>query len=159
LYISDRQVNFLVPAGVPVGSADVVVSTSVASSAPVRVAIEPAAPGIFFDPATGHGAILNPGTAFPTFLRPARAGQAIEVYCTGLGAVRDARPGIRETIMNPEVTIGGIRAAVLYSGLAPGYQGLYQVNVQVPPEMSAGVHNLSIGVNGQTSNAVRIAVQ
>ena len=33
----------------------------------------------------------------------------------------------------PIVTIGGVRATnVIYSGLAPGLVGLYQINVQVP---------------------------
>jgi uncharacterized protein (TIGR03437 family) len=159
LYISDRQVNFLLPSDLPEGTADLVVSTSLASSAPFRVAIRPSAPGIFFDSATGHGAILNAGTALTTFVRPARPGGTIEVYCTGLGAVQEPQPDIRETIMHPEASIDGARADVLYSGLAPGYLGLYQVNIQLPADLTPGVRNLSLLVGGARSNAVRLAVQ
>jgi minor extracellular serine protease Vpr len=36
------------------------------------------------------------------------------------------------------VTIGGQVAQVLFSGLAPGYAGLYQVNVQIPSTIAPG---------------------
>jgi uncharacterized protein (TIGR03437 family) len=35
------------------------------------------------------------------------------------------------------VTVGGQNAQVLFAGLAPGYVGLYQVNVVVPPGIPA----------------------
>jgi len=37
-----------------------------------------------------------------------------------------------ETVLRPEVIVGEIPVEVLFSGLAPGFAGLYQVNVQVP---------------------------
>jgi uncharacterized protein (TIGR03437 family) len=58
------------------------------------------------------------------------------------------------------VRLGGAPAEVLYSGLAPGFVGLYQVDVQVPaaaPSGSAVPLELSIG--GAVSNVVTIAVQ
>jgi uncharacterized protein (TIGR03437 family) len=60
----------------------------------------------------------------------------------------------------PAVTIGGIPARVMFSGLAPGYVGLYQVNVEVPeglPESdSVGV---VLTMNNLESNSVQIAVE
>ena len=38
--------------------------------------------------------------------------------------------------------IGGQPAAVAFSGLAPGFAGLYQVNATVPPGLSAGTSRL-----------------
>jgi uncharacterized protein (TIGR03437 family) len=61
--------------------------------------------------------------------------------------------------MHPEASIDGARADVLYSGLAPGYLGLYQVNIQLPADLTPGVRNLSLLVGGARSNAVRLAVQ
>jgi uncharacterized protein (TIGR03437 family) len=59
----------------------------------------------------------------------------------------------------PQVTIGGQSAQVIYSGLAPGYVGLYQVNVTVPSNISAGSEPLSISIGGATSKTSGITVQ
>jgi minor extracellular serine protease Vpr len=58
------------------------------------------------------------------------------------------------------VVIGGIAASVSYSGLAPGFAGLYQVNALVPMGvMVDDAVTLSISIGGVTSNTVTIAVQ
>ena len=38
----------------------------------------------------------------------------------------------------PTVMIGGSKAIVSFSGLAPGFVGLYQVNAEVPANLKAG---------------------
>jgi len=64
------------------------------------------------------------------------------------------------TPVTPSVTIGGVPAAVSFSGLAPGFLGLHQVNVQVPPDAPAGDAVLvSLAIGGTASNTVTIAVQ
>jgi uncharacterized protein (TIGR03437 family) len=52
--------------------------------------------------------------------------------------------------ISPTVYIGGQAATVVYSGLAPGFPGLYQMNVTIPTNLtSAG--NLPLAI--QTPNA------
>jgi uncharacterized protein (TIGR03437 family) len=51
------------------------------------------------------------------------------------------------------VTIGGQTAQVIFSGLSPGFVGLYQVNVTVPPGLSAGNQAITIAIGGNTSPA------
>jgi uncharacterized protein (TIGR03437 family) len=41
-------------------------------------------------------------------------------------------------VTTPSVRIGGISVAVSFAGLAPGFAGLYQVNVQVPTNAPSG---------------------
>jgi uncharacterized protein (TIGR03437 family) len=53
----------------------------------------------------------------------------------------------------PTVMIGGIPAPVIFSGLAPGFVGLYQVNVTVPPSTANGIVDLTIMANGQQAAA------
>ena len=159
LFVSDGQINFLAPSELPEGTTQLTVSTPAGASAPVTVAVVAVSPGIFFDAATRFGAILFSGTAARTAERPARAGEFIEIYATGLGAVRAAASGLRETVAAPRVTVGGAEAKVLFSGLAPGYLGLYQVNAQMPEGLSAGAQPLVMTVNGARSNEVLTGVR
>ncbi|MBK9168657.1 MAG: hypothetical protein IPM24_14470 [Bryobacterales bacterium] len=160
LYVSDTQINFLVPDGVRAGN----VRIEVANGGAARVVLDgvpvlTVAPGLFFNAASGFGAILNSGTAETTEQRPARRGGVIEVYCTGLGPVFSANAqGLRDTLFSPQVTIGGVPARVLFSGLAPGYFGLYQVNVEIPESAPAGEQPLRMAVNQIDTNTVTVAV-
>lgn len=85
---------------------------------------------------------LHPGgtPALNTASNPASAGDALEIYCTGLGPVSPSviagTPASSTTLSytgnTVTATVGGKNAQVLFAGLAPGYVGLYQVNVTVP---------------------------
>jgi uncharacterized protein (TIGR03437 family) len=100
--------------------------------------------------------------------RPARTGEFLSIYCTGLGQVTNS-PGagnpaltspLSQTQSTPLVTIGGVTAKVQFSGLAPGFAGLYQVNVQVPDGISPGeAVPVVVTIGGVASNTATIAVQ
>jgi uncharacterized protein (TIGR03437 family) len=153
VYVGDQQINFIVPSDAANGMAQLVITTQRGISNPVAVPVVAASPGIFADPFSGYGAILIAGTADTTQTRPARAGDYIEIYCTGLGAVDpDGR-----TLLPATVTIGGLRLSPPFSGMNPIYPGLYQVNVQIPPGLS-GQQRLSIEINGRTSNEVFLRI-
>jgi hypothetical protein len=74
-----------------------------------------------------------------------KAGDALVICCTGLGAVSSpvangaaavAAP-LGQTAL-PNVTIGHKPAHVLFSGLSPGFVGLYQINLRVPSGVTPG---------------------
>ena len=87
------------------------------------------------------------------------------IFCTGLGQTEPptatgSRPsGPAETIARSQVTIGGRAAAVSYSGVAPGFVGLYQVNVAVPADAPLGVQPVQIVQNGVSSNTVAMVIR
>jgi uncharacterized protein (TIGR03437 family) len=88
---------------------------------------------------------------------------------TGLGPVTNqpasgspapASPNLSSTTTLPAVTLGNVPAPVTFSGLAPGFIGLYQVNVQIPQNAPTGdAVPLVVTVGGINSNSAAIAVQ
>jgi uncharacterized protein (TIGR03437 family) len=138
------------------------------SSSAERVHLAAASPVIFMEPGGTQGAVVISNTA--VLASPARAahpGEYVSIYCTGLGAVTNqpatgypapASP-LAATIETPTVKIGGIAATVRFSGLAPGFVGLYQVDVQVPADAPTGDQvPLSIVIGGVESHVVSIAI-
>jgi uncharacterized protein (TIGR03437 family) len=98
---------------------------------------------------------------------PARRGQVVQLYANGLGPVSnqpasgDPAPAspLAETKSAPVVMIGGQQAAVSFSGLAPGFAGLYQINVTIPQNLAPGNQPVTVAIGGQTSKASSIVVQ
>jgi uncharacterized protein (TIGR03437 family) len=55
-------------------------------------------------------------------------------------------------------TVGGALADVLFAGLAPGFAGLWQVNVTLPTGMTGAVPVI-VSVAGVASNTVTVWVE
>ncbi len=128
-------------------------------------------PGIFSvnSSGTGQGAILDQNYHLVDSTHPAVPGVTVlQIFCTGLGPVTNqpatgaaspSNPPATTTTI-PTVTIGAASAHVEFSGLAPGFVGLYQVNALVPSAAPAGNSvPVSLSIGGATSNTVTIAVQ
>ena len=150
VFVSDGQINFLVPADLVDGVADVAVTNAAGASAPLRIAVAPLAPGLF-------GALVS-GTGRTTAERAARRGEYLEVYATGLGPVRTGEDGLARTTLAVQATVAGIPTAVIFSGMT-GYEGLYQVNVRVPDGAGSGAQPLVLTVGGVRSSELKIAVE
>jgi uncharacterized protein (TIGR03437 family) len=145
-YVSPVQVNFLMPDVRP-GDAEIRVSRDGVYGPAMRVAVGESSPALFpMDPefavATRHD-----GTLF-TRDNPARAADIVILYivilyATGLGPTRarylngeiptSASP--LEKLGDFRVTVSGRFAQVLYAGVAPGFAGLYQINLRVPDDI------------------------
>jgi len=164
-FISPTQINFLMPFAVSPGVRNVEIKTSSATlTGSVRVMS--AAPGIFSNPA--GGAVLNQDGSLNTDSVRARRGQVIQIYATGPGALSQpiadgaAAPSspLVTTTSTPDVYVGGVPASVQFSGMAPGFAGLWQVNVVVPDRaFITGKVPLQVFMDGVDSNEVTIFVQ
>jgi uncharacterized protein (TIGR03437 family) len=153
LYVSDSQINLVAPMDLVPGTATLTVQTGAGTSASLQVHVTPVAPGIFSDPAANLGSILPQQ-------QPAARGGTTQIYCTGLGVVRETASGVVATVAQPQVSIGGVSATVLSSGLAPAYTGgLYQVNVLLPQNVPTGTQPLVLTVDGIASDSAQVAIQ
>jgi uncharacterized protein (TIGR03437 family) len=157
LYVSPGQINFYWPLEVTGGVVVLTVSYAGSESAGLPVTLAPVSPGIFAlgQAGQGQGAVLMAGTGqLADERRPARKGEFVEIYGTGMGPLQG-----QFTNVTPNVTIGGVVAEVLYSGQAPGFVGLHQVNARVPREAPVGPRvGVVIELSGRRSNTVTIAV-
>lgn len=170
LYASDSQLNVQIPYDIPVNfESQVIVKRGDALSIPLTVIVAPAQPGIYTTKrdGSGQGAIFNGITnVLADSSAPAHAGDIIIIYCNGLGPVDPviasgvAVTGPTPTKQTVTALIGGQPALVQYAGLAPGFPGLYQVNLVVPGGTGTGDQiAITLSVAGQTSPPATIAVR
>ena len=179
--VTPGQINFQVPwqlaSLIQSGQtqAALTVTSGDLTSAPITVPLASPAPGIFLLNSAGQAAVLVANTAsiaapvgtFPGS-RPAQQGEYLSIYCTGLGTVTHepatGAPAAGDTVSLTSggavtVSLGGVSAPVSFSGLAPGFLGLYQVNAQVPSTAPTGsAVPLTISVGTKTSNQATVAV-
>ncbi len=151
-YASDTQVNFYVPAAAPLGANVLTVASPSGLKVSSTINLVSAQPGIF------SGAVVHADSGVSALDTPVSAGDYIAIYCTGLGPTK-VSGGVARTTVTPTVYLGTTQATPSYSGLAPGFVGLYQVNVQIPPGLPSGTVPLVIASGSAYSNEVKIAVQ
>ena len=168
-YVSPTQINAQVPWNVTLGSVAVRVQRGFLEIPSQSFTLTAVSPGIFTTNQTGSGpaAILHAATfEAVTPANPAVPGERLAIFATGLGAVRPAVASgapapspAPTTISSALVNIGGIPAAIEFSGLAPGFVGLYQVNVIVPGGLASGNQDVQLVINGTPSNTVTLAIR
>jgi uncharacterized protein (TIGR03437 family) len=148
LYASSGQINAMIPFDVPSGvPLSLEVWRGEQPAAPVLIYIAPAVPGVFTQNQTGQGQgiIVDANYQLRNAANPAGAGDALVIFLTGLGATSppiaagEAGPGppFSTTDLPVSVSVGGVNAAVVFAGLAPGFAGLYQVNAVMPSGVTA----------------------
>ena len=89
-------------------------------------------------------------------VKPAAAGETVLVFLTGLGtltpSLTDGTAGNAGTLYRADtdvvVYVGGQPATVLFKGQAPGFPGLYQLNVTLPQGLK-GPGNLPLAIQTQ----------
>lgn len=184
LAVTAGQINAEVPLEVLPGSApgmvNVVVTRDGVTSAPQSVQINAAAPGAFVH-ATSSGKFYAfavnfhdnslawpSGTANISFPQhPAKAGDVLIIYSTGLGKVSPAVADghiptdakLHVPADTPSVLVGGMSVPVLGSALSPQFVGVYQINIQLPSGVPTGDNvSLQIKSGGVTSPAASASI-
>jgi uncharacterized protein (TIGR03437 family) len=158
MFASPFQINAQVPPGIAPGVHTLRVS-SVYGTAQQSVSVSAAAPAIFLIGNSGMGAVLNQDFSMNGPANPLPRGQVLVVYATGLGAVTK-QGQLSVTAATVTAVVNGQEMPAAFSGLAPGYVGLYQVNVPIPAATAPGLGvSLTLKEGGQMSNTVAVALQ
>jgi uncharacterized protein (TIGR03437 family) len=167
LFVNSTQINAqvpwnLVPGGVS-QNVNVIVTTAAGSSTPIAVGVGPFSPGIFSIGTLAaaqnvDGTLAQPAGSIPGgTTHPAKIGDTIIIYASGLGAVDNpiADGDIPQKLTNtrtiPLVLIGGVSAHVSFSGLSPQFVGVNQLNVEIPNTAPGNAVSLQLQVGGISS--------
>ena len=122
------------------------------------VTVIPSAPGVF--------AVANQDGRVNAANLPAHTGEVLHLYATGQGVVTPAiDDGVAapaqplSTSSNfPNVFLGDRQLAILYNGLAPGFAGVWQLDVAIPKDAPTGPAIVLSVVNGIAANPIPVAV-
>jgi uncharacterized protein (TIGR03437 family) len=168
-FISPTQINFLVPYQLTAGTVSLLVVRDSQAGPTVSLQLTNTSPGLF---------LWNGNNAVATHLNgeiisatsPAVPGEIIVIYAAGLGRTSpDTTSGQLASAAFPifyasqlQVMLNGTACPpgnVLYAGLAPGFAGLYQINLQLPAGVTANPQ-IQVAIGAQISpSAILLAVQ
>lgn len=185
-FVSYGQLNFQMPYGTAPGTAAVQVVRDGIPGNAISVEVKPSVPRIMeWAGLGGYGIMINavdgtlplpPGVSLPSYIsKPAVAGDYLLIYGLGFGptvppvdsgAAPPSEPLARVPGAN-SISIGEsgpvavpIPVTPQYVGLTPGFVGLYQINLQLPPGVPASDRQtLRILSNGQATNNILFATR
>ena len=159
-FVSSSNINFQIPYATPAsGTANVVLTNNGLVSNTFQLAMAPAAPGLYTNPA-----VQNVNGLLNSSQNPAAPGTFVIAYLTGLGAVNPAASdgvaatGVASPVAAYSATFAGQPASLAYLGLSPGAVGQGQANLQIPAGLATGGYPLVITVGGRSSGAATIYV-
>ena len=165
------QINAQAPFEIAGAStAEIVVGYRLVRGPPSTAPVAATNPAMFTFPDGTSAIALNQDGTLNSAADPAPRGSVVAVFGTGQGVVEPViETGQRAAAAEPlnrvtsafSAMIGGVESEVLFSGLAPGFVGLVQVNVRVPPEVEPGPQTpLKIDIGGvSTQPGLTLAVE
>jgi len=169
-YISPHQLNVLVPAGTPVGPAQVQTFNEGLASGSTTIQVQAVAPAFFLAADGKHvvathsdGSFVGPAGQTPSTGTPAKPGETIVLYGTGFGETTPAIPDgmvvgtVSPLTTPPVIMVGGTTVDLPFAGLVSA--GLYQFNVTIPATTPDGDATVTAQTGGQTSPSALIPVQ
>ena len=165
-YVSPGQINYVVPTGTAAGPATVSVNGASRSfQAPVYIA--PVSPGLFSASGLAAANILIVRDGVQTFTDAIRVGSngALEAAPIELGEGEQVflilyGTGIRNHSSAITATIGSNTVPVAFAGAQGTFAGEDQINILLPHALrGAGVVDVTLNVDGQATNSVKIHIR
>ncbi len=160
LFASGRQINAVLPAGLD-GLIDLTVRNEMGEHT-IRILLDDAVPTIFSRNNRGFGPAAAIDAVTGELLdaeNPTAPGLLVSLFATGLGATEESK-GFQVTTIKPTVYVAGIEARVQFSGKAPGFEGLNQVNIEIPENVpGSGPAAVVLQSGNRMSNEVTLPIQ
>jgi uncharacterized protein (TIGR03437 family) len=177
IFLGANQINGILPSTVAAGNYNVTVTNGTVS-APFAAQVVASKITLFTQDQSGSGLAvvqnyispgvvdinrLTTGVVNGITISPAKPGQALIAYGTGLGAYaagdNTASPAYDfSKTLSIQAVVGGVSIPVAYAGLA-GYPGEDQINFTLPGNVPTGCAvSLQFSVNGKLSAATSIAI-
>ena len=164
LYVSPTQINALAPAETYAGRSGVIVRNSFGQNHGTAFDMTTAAPELFLLDAR-RAIALNQNGRLNGPNDPAAGGEVVTLYFTGQGATTPHVPSGHAAPSScwpgggaHRVLVAGREAKVHYLGLAPGFAGLAQANVEMPDGIF-GELPVRIEIDGQLSEPGFVTVR
>lgn len=160
VFVSPGQINALIDSRLTPGEYDLRVLRDAWAGAPARIRIAETAPGLFWIE-DGKPVVTRPDGSLVTAEHPARPGEIIILWATGLGPTLPGfDPGelprgaaSLQNLAQFQITLAGAPVAasnILYAGVAPGFAGLYQINLLLPADVGLNPE-IQVGFPGALS--------
>jgi uncharacterized protein (TIGR03437 family) len=163
-YVSPGQVNVLVPLLLTPGPVTIQVENRSIYGPEVQITLAAAAPALFQSDATtvlathGNGPVVTEAS-------PASPGEVVVLWATGLGesapeplcGTLPASAWPLADLSDFQVELNGAAVdpkLILYAGIAPGFAGLFQINLQLPADAPQNPE-IRIGFGSNLSPAER----
>jgi uncharacterized protein (TIGR03437 family) len=165
-FVSAGQIDAQLPIELtPGNNYQVIVNANGALSTPNTVQISAATPGASAFP-SGQIVAQHPDFSLVTETSPAKPGEYLVIYLSGLGQTNDnvtdgsASPSspLASPLVTPTLMLNGTSIPIYFTGLTPGYVGLYQMNFQVPLGTPNGDTPLVVIQNGVAGNSTVLPV-
>jgi uncharacterized protein (TIGR03437 family) len=175
-----NQLAAILPSTLAIGNYNVTVTNGGTVSAPFVVSVVQRKPGLITQDSSGTGLVVlqnyisateldvdrfTTGTVGGVTISPAKPGQALIAWATGLGPVtggdNTASPGFNFEAngVNVQVIVGGVSITPVYAGRAPGLAGADQINFTLPANVPTGCTvSFQLSVNGILSPGTFLSI-
>ncbi|MGH9853859.1 MAG: matrixin family metalloprotease [Blastocatellia bacterium] len=174
-HVSPNQVNYQIAPGIAIGNTAVTITSADGAVSTGSTLVEPVAPGLFSMSANGQGVAAalalrirngvqsyesiarfdpprNQFAFVPIDLGPSTDQVFLVLFCTGVR--------FRSALSAVSHNIGGVTGSPLFAGAQSEFVGLDQVNILLSRSLiGRGVINITLMVNGKTSNTVTVSIK
>jgi uncharacterized protein (TIGR03437 family) len=159
-YVSPGQINFLIPYTITPGNASIVVVRDATAGPTVTLPLTTTTPAFFEWNGNLALAVHTTGDLI-TAVSPAVPGEVIILFAEGMGRTQpDILSGELAVRATPILALAQLQillngapvpsANVFYAGLAPGFSGLYQINLLLPTWLPPNP-NVQIAIGSEVS--------